>query len=123
MSVGMNRVWSLYLMLQIACNIEQIHGIFIPESVLTIVHAMYNVSNFKLFQTDLVKEWLRIYVFGTNRKLQAIIFEQGILVTGLIGLSIFGLFVLFAVKVIKSEKLSNALKKKIMWSPVLRGQI
>lgn len=110
-------------MLQIACNIEQIHGIFIPESVLTIVHAMYNVSNFKLFQTDLVKEWLRIYVFGTNRKLQAIIFEQGILVTGLIGLSIFGLFVLFAVKVIKSEKLSNALKKKIMWSPVLRGQI
>ena len=82
---------------------------------------MYNVSNFKLFETDLVKDWLRVHIFGANKKLQAFIFEQGILVTGLIGLSLFGLAVLFVIKVVKSEKLTIALKKKVMWSPVLRG--
>ena len=53
-------------MLQIACNIEKIHGIDIPESVKTIVQAMYNVSNFKLFETQLVKNWLKIYIFGSH---------------------------------------------------------
>ena len=37
MSVGMNRVWSLYLMLQIACNLKNIPEVFLPDNIMTIV--------------------------------------------------------------------------------------
>jgi hypothetical protein len=51
MSVGMNRVWSLYLMLQIASNIKNLAGITIPASANIVVEAMYNISNFKIFES------------------------------------------------------------------------
>ena len=41
MSIGMNRVWSLYLMLQVACNIENIHSLIIPANIETLITAMY----------------------------------------------------------------------------------
>ena len=51
MSIGMNRVWSLYLMLQIASNISFVDSIMIPGSVNLILETIYNMSNFKIFET------------------------------------------------------------------------
>ena len=52
MSVGMDRVWSLYLMLQIASNVLNIIEVKIPASMMIIVQTMFNTSNFKIFEEE-----------------------------------------------------------------------
>jgi hypothetical protein len=63
MAVGMNRVWSLYLMLQIASNVLNITEMKIPASMMIIVQSMFYVSNFKIFENEHVqmklREWFR----------------------------------------------------------------
>ena len=54
MSIGMNRVWSLYLMLQISSNISFVESIMIPGSVNLIMETIYNMSNFKILETEWV---------------------------------------------------------------------
>jgi len=94
MSVGMNRVWSLYLMLQLACNIKDIQSIRIPGNIEMLITAMYNVSNFKLFEAPYMKKKLQTHVFGRHQEIQNVIFGQGILITGSIFLLVLALLIL-----------------------------
>ena len=63
-----------------------------------IVTAMFNISNFKIFETQFMKSNLAL-VFGYNSKLQNIIFEQGVLVTGAILFAFLGIVMFLLSKV------------------------
>ena len=64
MSVSMNRVWSLYLMLQITSNLRNYETLIIPANVDYVVYIMSNIANFKILQEINVQIWLKENVFG-----------------------------------------------------------
>jgi hypothetical protein len=109
MSVSMNRVWSLYLMMQIIGNISDLQNFIIPSNAQFILNLLFNISNFKIFQNKTVKTWMEEHIFGRFTSIQDVIFGQGILVTGLIALT--AILVLVALlKLIRAEKLVKKIK-------------
>lgn len=73
MSVSMNRVWSLYLMLQIISNITNYPSLLIPANSQYIIFILQNISYFKILQEQNVQIWLKENVFGKMKILQQIL--------------------------------------------------
>ena len=122
MSIGMNRVWSLYLMLQISSNIAFVENIMIPGSVNLIMETIYNMSNFKIFETDFVinlKSKYKLY----HPNMHHYTLGNGIIITG----SIVLVLVIISVAILRKnsqknfDKVKETLRRKIFWSPILRS--
>jgi len=54
MSVSMGRVWSLYLMLQVTSNINNLERLLIPANAQYVLIIMQNVSNFNILKDPFV---------------------------------------------------------------------
>lgn len=67
MSVSMNRVWGLYLMLQIVSHITQYDALILPASAENVAKALYYVSYFKMAQHPLVQQKIS-HFFGDELK-------------------------------------------------------
>lgn len=73
MSVSMDRVWSLYLMLQVMSNINNFERMMIPASAQYVVFIFQKISNFKIMQEKVVQIWMREHVFGKAELVQEIL--------------------------------------------------
>ena len=62
MSVSMNRVWSLYLMLQLTCNLMNLK-LNRPSNAEYIMFISENISSFKIAEEANVKFFVKNYVF------------------------------------------------------------
>jgi len=63
MSVSMGRVWSLYLMLQVASNINNFTVLLIPANAQYILMIMQNISNFSVLKEPNVQIWFKEKIF------------------------------------------------------------
>ena len=63
MSVSMNRVWGLYNMLQIECNLLNLHFMKIPANAQYLLQILKGISDFSLMSEPMVKNFLRDYIF------------------------------------------------------------
>ena len=119
----MNRAWSFYLTLQVIANIENMKMLTIPASADLLSNVLNEMANFKLLKNYHVKSFIQIHVFGELKDLQEFLLGQGMLFLGVLAgillLIILGLCKLAS----KGQTLIQKLKKKIMWTPILRGQI
>ena len=70
----------------------------------------------------MVQTWMKENVFGQMQDLQDILMGQ-VLVTGAIVLSFISIFLCALIKINKTPKITNAIKEKLMYSPIFRGQI
>jgi hypothetical protein len=120
MSVGMNRVWSLYLMLQLFSNIANFKRLLIPANALFMLQILKNISFFRFFQTPEVQVWLKENVFRHLEMLQFILFGQGTLLFTVIAL-IVALALLYLVSKIKKLKAVKKLQENLMWSALIRS--
>ena len=55
MSVSMNRVWGLYLMLQIVAHITNYEALIIPATAADVANALYYISYFKMMEHPIIK--------------------------------------------------------------------
>jgi hypothetical protein len=62
MSVSMNRVWGLYLMLQIISHITQYDALIVPASAENVAKALYYVSYFKMAQHPVVQQKIALFM-------------------------------------------------------------
>ena len=121
MSVSMNRVWSIYNMLQILSNFINLRTLSIPGNSFFIIKIIQNVSFFSILSEENVQRWLEVKIFKHAQKLQLLLFGQGTLVTGMLfmggGLAVVAL----GMKIKKFKGLFEKMKSKLMWSSVLRA--
>ena len=121
MSMSMNRVWSLYLMLQVMSNINNFTQMMIPANAQYVVFIFQKISYFKIMQEANVQIWMRDHVFGRAQLAQKIIVGQGPLILGFIFVAGSLSFLLVAKKVCSNAKTLKKLKDKLMWSSILRS--
>ena len=63
MSVSMDRVWGLYNMLQIECNLLNFHFMKMPANAHYLLSVLNGISSFKLMSEPIVKDFLKNHVF------------------------------------------------------------
>lgn len=86
MSVSMDRVWSMYLMLQLTSNLMNLSCIQRPGNVEYLLFMGQKISDFKVASEPNIQHWLKFYVFKNVQWLQDILMGQG---TFLLSLEIF----------------------------------
>ena len=110
-------------MLQLASNHRNFLTLRIPSNSYFIIQLLQNITFFSVLQEENVKNWLETNVFSKARIVQELMVEQGPLVTGISLLLISLIVIKIALKFEKTRKAALAIKNKLMWSSLLRGQI
>jgi len=123
MSVSMNRVWGLYNLMQLICNLLRYEQLLIPAPSAFLLKVVGNVSNFSVLKEQNVQNWLKNSVFKHAEALEQFLFEQGMLMLSLYLLVPSVIVTMVLVKVFKNGKLVQIIKRKLMWSSIFRSQI
>ena len=58
MSFSMNKVWTLYNMMQLITNIKNYKTMIIPANLLLLIDVVQNIVSFSLFDNAFVQTWL-----------------------------------------------------------------
>ena len=98
-------------------------NLFIPANALDILKQLKNISFFNLLKHPLIKLWLKTYIF-TNKTLFKLISDLGEISIALLILFLVIALCLLTIKFIKKvEGAVEAIKRKMMYSSLLRSQI
>ena len=123
MSISMDRVWSMYLMLQIVGNFVNLNCLQRPGNVEYVLFMAKKVSDFKIAEEPNVRNWAKQYIFKNLEYLQFLTLGQGSYLLALEFLIVIVLLIKLIQKIKQDGKLTKAIKRKIMWSSFFRGQI
>jgi hypothetical protein len=99
MSVSMNKVWSLYNLLQLISNIINYKTLKIPANSSLVITMLINISQFSMFQEPNINKWLNDYVFSKTPFLMAILINQGMFISSLIVFAVALAFLYIGFKV------------------------
>ena len=58
MVLSLNRIWSLYLMMQLVSNIRNYKSLMIPSSANMALYITDNISNYRVVDQNWFKSWL-----------------------------------------------------------------
>ena len=123
MSVSMNRVWSLYLMLQITCNLMNLK-LSRPSNAEYIMYISENISSFKMAEEENVKWFMKNYVFRNLVFMYELLIAQGTFISAMIMISVLLIIYAIIYKTLgKDSIIVTKIKQKVIWSSVFRSQI
>ena len=122
MSVSMNRVWSMYLMLQITSNLIHLN-LQLPGNAEYITFMTEQISYFKVTEEKNVQYWLKLYVFGNVEWLQQALLGQGTFVLTIEVIVLVVVIIALVEKAKRFPSLTEMIKRKVFWNSIIRGQI
>ena len=111
MSMNMERLWLFYNMLQLLGNTVNMKLLYIPANSLNIMQIIYNITFFKLFEQDQIKNWFETnfkFLFDINQTIGPS-FTYIICCTVCLGL------ILALHKILKDNQMVERVKEKMMW--------
>ena len=117
----MDKIWSMFHMLQLVGNLKNIESIRLSPSVSKLIEVLESATNFKIFQIPIVKQWL-------NKLFKAIKDFESIF----IALTFFNFLLILAFCFLcslhktltkKFPKFLKYTKEKLFWNGVIRPKI
>ena len=121
MKFGLNRVWSLYNMLQLLVNLKNYTRLVVPANLVTILDLIQDVVYFSPLDDPVIQKYLKDHVFGRLENLQAFLVGNGMFVTTLIFTPIAIGIIILGTKVKPLRNMFLFANNAMMWSSLIRS--